>query len=246
MRSVLKKAILTACAAVLTAAALSASFVLSEAVPDAERYEVMGVDVSDYQGVIDWEMLEAQGVRFAFIKATEGSGYADGSFRRNITAAADTDIRISAYHFFSFDSAGETQADNFIRTVGDSELDMPPAVDIEYYGDKALHKPSRSETREKLGALLERLEQHYGVKPVIYTTLSAYLRYVRRDFSDYPLWIRSVDAEPDIIGWTFWQYSGNGILDGYYGDEKYIDLNVYNGTEEEFEREFPFPDGTEE
>ena len=246
MRLIIKKSLLIAAAAVLTAAALSASFVFSEAAPDAQRYEVMGVDVSDYQGDIDWDILEAQGVRFAFIKATEGSGYTDASFQRNITSAEGSGIKTSAYHFFSFDSAGATQADNFIAAIGDAKLDMPPAVDIEYYGDKALHKPTREETREILGELLDRLEQHYGVKPVIYTTLPAYLRYVRRDFPDYPLWIRSVDAEPDLIGWTFWQYSGEGILDGYYGDEKYIDLNVYNGTKEEFEKEFLASDETEE
>ncbi|MDE6665778.1 MAG: glycosyl hydrolase family 25, partial [Ruminococcus sp.] len=96
------------------------------------KYTVWGVDVSNYQGIIDWKKLDSQDVSFAFIKATEGSSHVDESARRNLENAAETDIKVSAYHFFSFDSAGETQAANFISVVGADEIDMPPVVDIEY------------------------------------------------------------------------------------------------------------------
>ena len=115
---------------------------------------------------------------------------------------------------------------------------MPPVVDIEYYGDKAINKPSPAEAEEILSPLLQRLEEHYGKQPIIYTTLPVYLRYVRKNYSDYPLWIRSVKFEPDLIEWKFWQYNNHGLLKGYSGDEQYIDLNVYCGSEEEFEKEF--------
>lgn len=205
---------------------------------NSEKYPVFGVDVSNYQGVIDWDKLEEQNVSFAFIKATEGSGHTDESVRRNLEGAAGTHIMKSAYHFFSFDSAGETQAANYIAAVGVDEIDMPPVVDIEYYADKKQHKPTREETSAILRPLLEELEEHYGTKPMIYTTLPVYLRYVRGEFSDYPLWIRSVNFEPDFMDWKFWQYSDRGELYGYNGEEKYIDLNVYNGTMEEFTAEY--------
>lgn len=224
--------------ALLTGASAAAAMYFSTAAVNRSKYPVFGVDVSNYQGVIDWSELEEQNVSFAFIKATEGSGHTDESVRRNIEGASGTDIKISAYHFFSFDSAGETQAQNFISAVGCDEIDMPPVIDIEYYADKRLNKPTKEEAEGILRPLLEALESHYGTKPIIYTTLPVYNRYVRSSFSDYPLWIRSVNCEPDLLDWKFWQYSDKGELSGYYGDEKHIDLNVYNGSAEEFEREF--------
>ncbi len=220
----------------MTAAAVAVSAFFSTAVVNRKKYPVFGVDVSNYQGEIDWHRLGEQGVQFAFIKATEGSGHVDESARRNIVQSADTDIKRSCYHFFSFDSSGHTQAQNFISVVNRDEIDLPPVVDIEYYGDKLIDKPSREEAEEVLLPLLEELEQYYGEKPLIYTTLPVYYRYVSPICgSDYPLWIRCVQTEPEFIGWTFWQYDDHGELDGYYGDEKYIDFNVFNGSSEDFE-----------
>ncbi|MDE6035431.1 MAG: glycosyl hydrolase family 25 [Ruminococcus sp.] len=207
--------------------------------PDHSKYTVWGVDVSNYQGLIDWHKLEEQNVSFAFIKATEGSGHIDESARRNLEKVAETSIKKSAYHFFSFDSSGETQAENYISVVGKNELDIPPVIDIEYYADKKSNKPAPEDAEKILRPLLENLEEYYGMKPIIYTTFPVYMRYVRKNFSDYPLWIRNVNIEPDLMDWKFWQYCDKGELYGYTGEEKYIDLNVYNGTIEQFLAEFP-------
>lgn len=215
-----------------------ASLYFSTAIVNQEKYPVLGVDVSHYQGEINWSDIEAQDVSFAFIKATEGSGYIDEYSAKNLTEAAETDIKISAYHFFSFDSPGETQAENYISVVSPDAIDMPPVVDIEYYGDKQSNKPTQEECEEILRPLLEILEEHYGEKPIIYTTLPVYNRYIKENFSDYPLWIRNVFCEPQLIDWKFWQYSDKGELYGFKGEEKYIDLNVYNGSEENFLAEF--------
>ena len=77
--------------------------------PSETKYPVRGVDVSSYQGEIDWQVLASQGIRFAFIKATEGSGFVDPCFSRNMADALGTDLKVGAYHFFSYDSGGETQ-----------------------------------------------------------------------------------------------------------------------------------------
>lgn len=206
----------------------------SKAIVNFDRYSVIGVDVSSYQGDINWRVIEHEGVDFAFIKATEGSGMTDDYIRQNLKNIAKTDIYHSAYHFFSFDSSGETQAENYISAVGRDEINMPPVVDVEFYGDKSENQPSRKETYEILSPLLERLEEYYGCKPIIYTTSLIYFKYICWDFSDYPLWIRNVNTEPFIIDWDFWQFSDKGLMDGYYGKEQYIDLNVYNGSMDEF------------
>jgi len=231
-----KKTAILSFGAVMAAAAVGISAFFSTAVVNHRRFPVFGVDVSNYQGMVDWQLLEEQGVQFAFIKATEGSSHVDESARKNIEESAETSVKRSCYHFFSFDSSGHTQAQNYISVVGRDEIDMPPVVDIEYYADKLVNKPSREEAKEVLLPLLEELEQYYGEKPLIYTTLPVYYRYVSPICgSDYPLWIRCKQTEPEFIDWTFWQYDDHGELDGYYGDEKYIDFNVFRGSSEDFE-----------
>lgn len=204
----------------------------------ARSYEVQGVDVSHYQGTIDWNRLEEQKVDFAFIKATEGSGCVDECFYENWKAAEKTGIRIGAYHFFSFDSSAEAQARLYIDTVGELTRKLVPVVDVEYYGDKERNPPKKETVAKELGELLRILEEHYGVRPIIYTTYKVWRGYIRNEFESYPLWIRNVYYPPDMDmkgRWVFWQYTDRAVLDGYDGAEKYIDRNVFAGSMEELE-----------
>ncbi|MCM1058249.1 MAG: hypothetical protein NC517_11675 [Firmicutes bacterium] len=200
-------------------------------------YPVQGVDVSHYQGEIDWRQMKEQGVDFAFIKATEGSGHVDERYEENLENAQAAGIYAGVYHFFSFDSPPASQAAHFIATAGDMSGRLPPVVDIEYYGDKRNDPPEKEETVSGLQELLDALEQEYGVKPIIYTTYTVYNRYIRGGFEKYPLWIRNVYYPPVDIGrrWTFWQYSDTGELRGTAGEEKYVDLDVFRESREELE-----------
>lgn len=214
--------------------------------PDRTRYPVRGVDVSRYQGNIDWNVLAAQDVTFAFIKATEGSSHQDPCFMKNWENARQSGVYAGAYHFFSYESGGKTQAQNFISTVGKFEGTLPPVVDLEFYGDYYENPLPRQETRAILDELLDTLEESYGVKPIIYTTTRAYYSYILGGgYGDYPLWIRDVHMEP-MGRWSFWQYSDQGQLEGYDGvqadqNEANIDLNVYRGSMDEFLEEFDLP-----
>ncbi|MBT9778007.1 glycoside hydrolase family 25 [Clostridium sp. MCC353] len=201
-------------------------------------YQVRGVDVSHYQGEIDWNALSGQGIQFAFIKASEGSGHVDENFAGNWENVKETGIYSGAYHFFSFDSPGDSQADLFISTVPKEEGRLAPAADVEFYGDKKVNRPDPQQVRQQLDIFLKRLEDHYGVKPVIYTTMTVYDSYIKGYYEEYPLWIRNVYYSPDFDmkgDWTFWQYSDTEKLDGYQGQEPYIDLNVFKGSVEDLE-----------
>ncbi len=200
------------------------------------QYPLKGIDVSHYQGQIDWKRLEQQEIDFAFIKATEGSSYVDECFTANWQAAEQTKLYIGAYHFFSFDSEGQTQADWYIQTVGELKGKLAPVVDVEYYADKEADPPEKEQVVQELGELLRILEDHYQIKPIIYTTYKVYHRYIEEDFKEYPLWIRNVYYSPqlDMRGeWEFWQYTDRAVLKGYKGTEKFIDLNVFAGTQEQ-------------
>lgn len=204
----------------------------------AKSYEVCGVDVSSYQGDINWELLAEQNVSFAFIKATEGSSFVDKYFEANYENAQKTDIAVGAYHFFSYDSSGKTQAENFINTVPPHSGMLPPVIDLEFYGDKASNPPPREQVDTELKAMISALEDYYGLKPIIYATELSYELYLDGGYEDYDIWIRNVLSRPKLSdgrSWTFWQYTNRGLLDGYVGKEKFIDINVFCGTREEFE-----------
>ena len=204
--------------------------------PRAAKYPVHGVDVSHYQGEIDWNEMAAQDIQFAFIKATEGSIYVDERFAENYQEARQTDLKVGAYHFFSFDSAGLTQAENFIETVENFDGMLPPVVDVEFYGNKAENPPAPEEVQPQLQAYLDAVEDAYGMKPIIYATYESWELYVKDQFDDYPLWIRDIWNQPkNSADWTFWQYTNRGRLKGFSGEEPYVDLNVFFGTAEEWE-----------
>lgn len=198
-----------------------------------------GVDISHYQGRVDMDMLSLQGIDFIYVKATEGSKTVDEYYARNAQNAMDAGLLSGAYHFFSFDSAGRTQAQHFIQTIGSQDGNLIPAVDIEYYGNKRKNPPKIDDVTSSLQECLDLLEEEYHQKPVIYTTLSFYHKYIRGRFQEYPLWIRNVYF-PAVISvgknWTFWQYDDKTALVGYEGDEKYIDKNVFHGDWNKLEK----------
>lgn len=204
---------------------------------NVKEYEVFGVDVSAYQGEIDWKTLKEQNISFAFIKATEGSSFADKNFAFNFENAQKTGLVIGAYHFFSYDSSGQTQAQNFINTVKAFDGMFPPVVDVEFYADKEKKPPSRKEVECELKTMLDILEAHYRQKPIIYATEKSYKMFISGDYNEYDIWIRNVISKPKLSDgrdWTFWQWTNRKKLKGYSGKEKYIDVNVFNGSRKEF------------
>jgi len=224
---------------IITAALLTLILLLYNGVilfnnPSEKDYPVRGVDVSAYQGDIDWEILSSQNIDFAFIKATEGSSFVDKKFAYNFAEAQKTDLSIGAYHFFSFDSQGKTQAENFIKNVIPFDGMLPPVIDFEFYGDKADNPPEKDKVHAELKAFISEIESCYGLSPIIYATEETYELYLKTDFSQYDIWIRDVITKPNFSQWTFWQYTNREKLDGYKGPEKYIDMNVFNGTKEQF------------
>jgi len=160
----------------------------------ALRYPVQGVDVSAYQGTINWDVLASQDIDFAWIKATEGSSYQDPRFARNWAEAHDTELLVGAYHFLSVDSPGTDQAANVIATVSRNRGDLPVVVDVECYGEYCHTPPPAATVKEALDPLLLAIEEHYGRPAVLYATRDWYEQYLAGSYPDNPIWFRSVAA----------------------------------------------------
>lgn len=197
-----------------------------------EANSTIGVDVSAYQADINMNMLKDQNIEFIYIKATEGSAHKDARFAENWKNAEEAGLRSGAYHFFSYDSEGKTQAENFIEQVGPYlKGRLLPVVDVEYYGDKEQNPPEKEAVVRELRAYLELIEQEYGVKPMIYTRSDVYDKYLKGEFDEYKKWMSSLYTPLNWNykdDWYIWQYLNRGVLEGYSGGEIYIDLNVLN------------------
>ena len=197
-----------------------------------EDRSTIGVDLSSYQANVNMEKLKEQKIAFVYIKATEGSSHQDARFSLNWKNARKAGLPCGAYHFFSYDSSGKTQAENFIRLVGDDLTgNLLPVVDVEYYGDKEENPPEKEAVIRELTVFLDTLETQYGVKPMIYTRSDLYEQYLEGSFSEYKLWMSSLYTPLNWNykgDWFVWQYLNTGKLEGYSGGEKYIDLNVLN------------------
>ncbi|MBO9135107.1 MULTISPECIES: glycoside hydrolase family 25 protein [Rhizobium] len=196
------------------------------------KLEVHGVDVSRWQGDIDWDRLRTQGANFAYIKATDGGDHLDPMFKTNWRKAKEAGVRRGAYHFFYWCRTAGEQADWFIRNVPREANALPPVIDVEWNGQSACkQRISRAKVLEKIQVFAEKLERHYGRRPIIYTAPDFYRDNLQGELLDYPFWLRSVAAHPSELypgrKWLFWQYSGSGLTDGVRGK---IDLNVFHGS----------------
>lgn len=176
-----------------------------------------GIDVSHYQGQIDWSAVARDGrALYAFCKATESTGLMDNTYNYNVREAKKHGIPVGCYHFFSPKTSGAEQLRFFMRNVDMNQLDVVPMLDIEVRG-----KASLEEFHRQIRAWLKGFEEQYHFKPIIYASLNFYNKYLAGAFDDYIYMIAKYsDGCPDPQGpipFAMWQYSANGRIDGIRG-----------------------------
>ncbi|MDR2856294.1 MAG: lysozyme [Novosphingobium sp.] len=208
----------------LGAAVLLAPHIAGAWHPSAARYPHQGIDVSHHQGHIAWAGLPAQGVSFAYIKASEGGDHRDRSFAANWAAAQKAGIARGAYHYFTLCRPGADQAANFIAAVPVDAAALPPAVDLEYMGN-CLRQPTRDGFHAELATFIRLVEARYGKRVVLYLTEEFDRAYDVSPRVDRLLWLRHLGSEPRFGArpWHVWQVSSFRRLDGIDGR---VDWNV--------------------
>jgi lysozyme len=216
---------LRAAALLLTVAAAGcADLPTGAGVPEDNAID--GIDVSHWQGAIDWRAVRGGGVEFAFIKATEGATYADPEFARNWAGAAEAGVMRGAYHYFRPNVDPVKQAENFLRVAQIRPGDLPPVLDVETSDGVAGDALLRS-----VRVWLETVERATGKRPVVYTYPDFWNRYASGSVGAYPLWIATYSRDQPMVpvgwsDWTFWQYTSTGRVAGIAGD---VDQNRFNG-----------------
>jgi len=196
---------------------------------------VRGVDVSYYQGDIDWNAAHADGIDFAVARVSDGTGFKDPKFNQNWAGMRDAGVVRGTYQFFRPKQDPIAQADLTIAMINDAggmgDGDLPPMLDLEVNdGVDAGTLLSRAQ------AWLDRVEQATGRTPMIYTGSYFWQQFGNpAGFDRYPLvianWETSCPRLADSWGdWTFWQDADNGHVAGI---PALVDTDVFNGSLED-------------
>ena len=187
-----------------------------------------GIDVSYYQGTIDWAKVKNSGVEFAFVRVSDGLANIDSKFTQNWSGSRAAGVIRGAYQFFRPNLDAAAQANLFVQKVGKLAADdLPPVIDVEATGSQ-----SAAVIAAKVRIWIDIVEAATGKKPIIYTGY-----YFWRDsvgdakFPGYPLWIAAyVNHCPDLPSgwdtWSFWQTSSTGQIAGIAGA---VNTNSFNG-----------------
>lgn len=210
-----------------------------------------GIDISHHNGSVNWAKVKADGISFAFLKASEGQTYKDDTFEDHVKNARQAGILVGAYHFVRAVSEADAKAEaaNFYAAIraagGIGRLDLPPVMDYENNPGSL----SKLQINAVAAAFLAEIERLSGVRPIVYTGNSFAANFVAA-IGKYPLWIArySTAAPMETTAWSrwdFWQYSdgqsgglrssGSRRVDGVSG---FPDLNEYAGTLEELKKRF--------
>ena len=208
----------------------------SKRLSDVRNFQVLekhegksiGIDVSEYQGRISWSYVDTiekkYPLHYVFIRATVGKDRPDRQFERNWLGAKENKMIRGAYHYYRPNENSIEQAELFISTVKLEKGDLPPVLDIE----KLPKNQSIANLKLGLKRWLKAVEEHYGVKPIIYTGERYYDDFLKEEFSDYLFWIANYNFYREEIDsdWLFWQFTEKASVPGIKGN---VDVNIYNG-----------------
>jgi lysozyme len=193
------------------------------------KNKAIGIDVSEYQGNIYWQKVkcidEVYEINFVLIRATAGKDRVDAQFERNWENVKSKKMIRGAYHYYRPNENSLQQANFFIKNVKLKKGDLPPVLDIE----KLPKNQSLDSLKVGLKRWLLRVENYYGVKPIIYSGDKYFTTFLEKQFSDYTFWIANYSVFDEKIdkSWQFWQFTENANVDGIKGN---VDLNIFNGT----------------
>ncbi len=207
--------------------------------PKPRDYPIHGVDVSKFQGPIDWSAVAASGVKFAWIKSTEGGDHADERFQANWNGAKEAGLVHGAYHFVYWCRPPLEEMNWFEQNTPIDNDALPPVLDVEATPTSSTcHRHlDRASAQADMQTMLIEMERHFGKRPVIYTTVDFYDAILSDGaFSNYPIWVRSTKHHPSVRfpgrNWAFWQYQSDGRVPGIDGK---VDRNAFYGSREQWQ-----------
>ena len=203
-----------------------------------------GIDVSGWQGNIDYSEVASSGIQIVYMKASEGTSFVDPYFNQNYTNAKENGLKVGFYHYLTARSNSEAvaEANFFVSTISGMTPDCRLAMDFESFG-----RLSAEEINEIGLTFMQTVESLSGKEMVIYSDTSNASNIFGGSLTNYPLWVAQYEVEePTPNGnwnsWVGWQYTDAGEISGING---YVDRDRFtDGILLNENSEVPLPDNT--
>lgn len=211
-----------------------------------DSYPIHGIDVASWNGQVDWAAVKSSGITFAYIRAI------DPRFEENWKSAADNAIDRAPYFIFSFCRSPEFQAEQIKKVLRDHKPDLPPALDLEFFG---LHGPegkcqaslSNLEVRDHVFQVASALQSMSGRVPLIYASNQVFGEFSEdKRFKKFMVWLgnwsksgKADSTQIELRGsnpWTLWQYHSflKDFIMNHNRAASQFDQNVFFGTKEQY------------
>jgi lysozyme len=192
-----------------------------------KKYPVIGIDISEHTGKVDFVKLKAHRFDFVIIKATEGETFIDKSFNENYQGVLKQNIPLGTYHFYRFNKSWELQANNFIKAVNKKHFNLPLIVDVEEWGNP--FSVDRKDVIRDLHLFVNYVSSKTKKRVAFYCNQSSYEKFIKGNFKN-EIWICSFSPKTaNQTYWTFWQYSHKGKYDFASG---WVDINTFHGNKQ--------------
>lgn len=177
-----------------------------------------GIDVSHYQGQINWdEVVNGASISYVYLKATEGASYVDNTYLHNLREVKRVGLNVGSYHFYRPNICWKEQLENMTSIVKAESQDLIPIIDIEHRGSVSSKKFIAD-----LQDFINKVTEHYGKKPLLYTYQKFYNKYLIDKFKDYHFMIARYREDSPLLNdgkdYIMWQYTSTGSIPGIEGD----------------------------
>lgn len=197
---------------------------------DKTKNEYVGIDISKYQGHIDWESVDS--IDFVVCKKSEGITLEDSKFSYNIK---NIPCLKGVYHFFRPQFSGIEQGKFFLRNLEPNDIDIIPVIDVEY--SKWWGSNNREIGVKRLQDMITYIDTSFGCKPIIYTSPKFWNRYISSDIDtcSLKLWVADWrdSLRPEIpkgfCEWVMWQKTSTGKINGIDG---FVDVDIVKSIDD--------------
>ncbi|MED4116607.1 GH25 family lysozyme [Priestia megaterium] len=197
------------------------------------KQNVLGIDVSHHNGVVNWKKVAGDGYKFVYLKLTEGKSYVDKTTYNNYVAAKNAGLRVGFYHYAHVTNHPVDEVNFFLQKLGDMKADLPHCLDLE-------ESKGKSKTQVSTFALqwMEYLQKKTGITPVLYTGYS-FMNNFTNALAKYPLWVARYSGSNRVKGfnapgsstiwrsWAMFQFTDSGKVNGIKGN---VDINEMDLT----------------
>lgn len=197
-------------------------------------FDVRGIAVTQNDGYLDFDALEHDGLKFVYLKSTQGASFTDDNFASNYSRVLGTNLGVGVSQVFSFSSSGKAQAAYFEKVVHQNVGNLPIAIQVQYYGDYTAKTVNVRQAQTQLRALVLKLTAHYNRSCVIWSTPAVAKQLVKPVITKSPLWLATSATHHQPQRVIFMNYSDRAVYRQNGTSQEFTGM-VFNGSNQAYQ-----------